>query len=48
MKFLLKREYAEMGDPELSTLGNAMLVFFALYTVGFFFLFFSGPFGYAP
>ena len=47
MKFLLKRDYIDMNDPKLSTLGNAMLVFFVLYTLGFLYLFFSVPFGYA-
>lgn len=47
VKFLLKRDCAELDDPKLSSLGNAMLVFFVLYTMGFFYLFFSVPFGYA-
>jgi len=48
MKFLFKREWRELNDSGLATLGKFMLVFFAIYTVGFFVLFFSGPLGYAP
>jgi hypothetical protein len=48
MKFLFKREWRELNDSGLATLGKFMLVFFAIYTVGFFALFFSVPLGYAP
>ena len=48
MKFLFKREWRELNDSGLATLGQFMLVFFAIYTVGFFVLFFSVPLGYAP
>jgi len=46
-KFLLKRDYAELNDPKLLSLGNTMLAFFVLYMAGFLYLFFSVPFGYA-
>ena len=48
IKFLFKREWLELNDEGLSKLGNAMLVFFAVYTVGFLFMFVSVPLGYAP
>lgn len=48
MKFLFKREWRELNDSRLAMLGKSMLVFFAIYTVGFFALFFSVPLGYAP
>ena len=48
MKFLFKREYASLGSSKVSFLGNIMLIFMALYFVGFFFLFFGVPFGYTP
>lgn len=48
MKFLFKREWRELNDSGLATLGKFMLVFFAIYTVGFFVLFFSVSLGYAP
>ena len=48
MKFLFKREWRELNDSGLATLGKSMLVFFAIYMVGFLALFFSVPLGYAP
>ncbi len=48
MKFLFKREWRALSDSGLETLGNFMLVFFAIYTAGFLALFFSVPLGYAP
>lgn len=47
MKFLFKREWRELNDAALTTLGRFMLVFFTIYTVGFFALFISVPLGYA-
>jgi hypothetical protein len=48
MKFLFKREYASLGSSKLSFLGNVMLIFIALYFVGFFFLSFGVSVGNAP
>ncbi len=48
MKFLFKREWRDLDDSGLATLSKSMLVFFAIYTVGFLALFFSVPLGYAP
>ena len=48
MKFLFKREWRELNDSGLTTLSKSMLVFFAIYMVGFLTLFFSVPLGYAP
>lgn len=48
MKFLFRREWRELDDSGLATLGKSMLVFFAIYMVGFLTLFFSVPLGYAP
>ncbi|WP_339075312.1 hypothetical protein [Teredinibacter turnerae] len=48
MKFLFKREWRDLEDSGLATLGISMLVFFAIYVIGFLTLFFSVPLGYAP
>ncbi|WP_444895967.1 hypothetical protein [Microbulbifer sp. SSSA005] len=48
MKFLFKREWRDLGDSGLATLGKSMLVFFAVYMMGFLTLFFVVPLGYAP
>ena len=48
LKFLFKRESKELNDPALSTLGQSMLVFFAIYSVGFVFLLISVPLSNAP
>ncbi|WP_432454693.1 hypothetical protein ACRRS0_04260 [Agarivorans sp. QJM3NY_29] len=48
MKFIFKREWRELNDSGLATLGKFMLVFFAIYIVGFLTLLFSVPLGYAP
>lgn len=48
MKFLFKREWRELSDSGLATLGKFMLVFLAIYTFGFFLLLFSVLQGYAP
>ena len=47
MKFLFKREWRELEDSGLAMLCKSMLVFFALYTLGFLILFFSVMLGYA-
>lgn len=47
IKFLFKREWRELDDAGLAILGNFMLVFFAVYFVGFLTLFFFVPLGYA-
>ncbi len=48
MKFLFKREWQELNDNGLATLGKSMLVFFAFYIILFFSLFISVPLGLAP
>jgi hypothetical protein len=48
MKFLFKREWKELNDPALSTLGQSMLVFFAIYTIGFVILLISVALSNAP
>ena len=55
MKFLFKREYLELNDPELSKLAKFMRAFFVLYLVllslyfvGFMAAFSSVSFGHAP
>lgn len=48
MKFLFKREWRDLDDSGLATLNKSMLVFFAIYTVGFLALLFSVPLGYTP
>lgn len=47
MKFLLRREYAELDDKTISRLGGLMLVFLVLYMCAFLALLLSMPFGYA-
>lgn len=53
-KFLFKREYLELNDPELAKLGKFMrvfsilyMVFLSLYFVGFMIAFSSVSFGHA-
>lgn len=48
MKFLFKREWDALNDPGLASLSKFMMVFFIIYTLGFFTLFISVPLGYAP
>lgn len=48
MKFLFKLEWRELEDSGLAALGKSMLIFFALYLIGFLTLFISVPLGYAP
>lgn len=48
MKFLFRREWRQFDDPGLAVLGKSMLVFFAIYTVGFLALFLSVPMGFVP
>lgn len=48
MKFLFKREWQELNDQSLATLGNGMLIFFVTYTILFFGLFISMSIGIAP
>jgi hypothetical protein len=48
MKFLFKREWRGLDDSGLTILGKSMLVFFAIYMVGFLIIFFAVPLGYAP
>jgi len=48
MKFLFKREWQELNDDGLASLGKGMLVFLVIYTAIFFSLFFSVPLGLAP
>ena len=48
MRFLFKREWKDMGDPELSSIGMTMLVFIICFKVGFLMLFILEFLGYAP
>ena len=48
MKFLFKREWEELNDEGLATLGKSMLIFFAAYTIMFISIFISVPLGMAP
>ena len=41
MKFLFKREWKELNDENLASLGKGMLVFFIIYSIGFLVMFFS-------
>lgn len=47
MKFLFKREWKELDDTGLELLGRSMLVFIAVYLVGFLALLFAVPLGLA-
>jgi hypothetical protein len=47
MRFLFKKEFVGLNDPLISRLGNLMRVYLVLYLIGFAFLFFGVPFGYA-
>ncbi len=47
MKFLFKREWRELEDSALSTLGKSMLIFSFMYIAGFLALFISVSLGYA-
>ena len=48
IKFLFTRSWKGLNDEGLASLGNAMLVFFAVYSVVFFFMILGVPLGYAP
>ena len=48
LKFLLKREWQDLNDQELASLGKGMLVFFIIYTVLFLCLCIGAPLGLAP
>ena len=46
MKFLFKREWSELEDSGVATLGKSMLVFLVIYMIGFLTLFLSIALGY--
>ena len=48
MKFLFKREWQDLNDDGLASLGKGMLALFAIYTVLLFSLLFSVPLCLAP
>lgn len=48
MKFLFKREWQDLNDSSLASLGKGMLAFFTIYLALFLGLFFSAPFATAP
>ena len=43
IRFLVSREYAQLDDVRLTRLANGMLVFLALYLLGFFVLVLGAP-----
>ncbi len=47
IKFLYGRHWRKLNDEGLATLGNAMLVFFLFYLIGFVFLLIAGSVGHA-
>ena len=47
MKFLFKREWRQLDDESLDSLGKGMLIFFGLYSALFLGLIISFPFGIA-
>ena len=48
IKFLFKREWQDLNDAGLASLGKGMLAFFIIYSVLFLGLFISVPLGMAP
>ncbi|ATX80710.1 hypothetical protein Ga0123461_2309 [Mariprofundus aestuarium] len=47
MRFLFKREWRDLNDDGLSSLGKGMLTFFVIYSICFIFIFFAVALGYA-